>query len=101
MPSIVFEPRNGPSVTVDAAPGSRLADVCDEHEAPLPFSCRSAMCATCRFEVLEGGEALEPPEEDELRLLTEMGNDPARFRLACQALVRGGGRLRIRPVNEW
>lgn len=66
------------------APGTRLIDVTDAHaEAQVPFSCRSASCGTCRVEVVEGGEAMLPPEDDELEVLEAFGNQ-ARVRLCCQ-----------------
>jgi ferredoxin len=100
MPSISFESSGGVVVEVDAPDGGRLVDLCDELRAPIPFSCRSASCGTCRMDVLEGTELLEPPREDELEVLDLFGDDPARCRLACQAVVRrGGGRLRVRAAE--
>src|SRR5262249_17940488 len=55
----------GAKKTVDVPEGGALVDVCDEYLAPVPFSCRSASCATCHIEVLEGAELLEPPEAEE------------------------------------
>ncbi len=100
MPVIVFEPSGeGPAVETEAAEGGRLVDLCDAHAAPIPFSCRSASCGTCRVDVMEGGEWLEPPGDDELEVLGEFGDDPTRCRLACQACVRpGAGLLRVRAA---
>jgi ferredoxin len=99
MPLLVFESVEAPRVEVDAPDGARLIDVCDERNAPVPFSCRSASCGTCRIDVLEGGELLEPPRDEELDILDIFGDDPAKRRLACQARVRPGpGRVRVRPV---
>jgi ferredoxin len=79
-----------------------LVDLCDERTAPVAFSCRSASCGTCRIEVLEGAELLEPPRDEELDVLDLFGDDPARCRLACQARVRpGAGRLRVRPADDF
>ena len=59
MPTVTFESSDGAIKKTVAAPdGGSLADLCDDHEAPIPFSCRSASCATCHIEVLEGAEAL-------------------------------------------
>lgn len=98
MPVVVFESPEGlPTVEVDAPEGGRLVDLCDEGGAAVPFSCRSASCGTCRIEVLEGADLLDPPADDEVELLDLFGDDPARCRLACQArLRRGPGRLRVR-----
>lgn len=102
MPLVVFEPadRTALRVEADAPDGGRLVDLCDEHHAPVPFSCRSASCGTCRVDVLEGADLLEPPRDEELDVLDIFGDDPARRRLACQVRARpGAGRIRLRPVD--
>ena len=101
MPLVRFEStQNGTHLELHCAPGTRLVDVCDEHGAPVPFSCRSASCGTCRVDVLEGGDLLEPPEDEELQVLELFGDDPARRRLACQArLGEGAGRVRLRATE--
>ncbi len=99
MPFVVFDAVDGPSVEADAPEGGPLVDCCDAYCAPIPFSCRSASCGTCRVDVLEGTDCLEPPCEEELEVLDVFGDDPARCRLACQARVRPGpGRLRVRAA---
>jgi ferredoxin len=101
MPLVVFESREGRAVELDMSNGGRLVDICDEVQAPVPFSCRSASCGTCRVDVLEGAELLEPPRGDELEVLDLFGDDPWRCRLACQAHVRPGiGRLRVRAADS-
>ncbi len=90
-----------PSVEADAPAGTALVDLCDDRNAPVPFSCRSASCGTCRIDVVEGGELLEPPRDEELDVLDIFGDDPKRRRLACQARLRASdGRLHVRPVPE-
>jgi ferredoxin len=99
MPLVVFESSEAPTLEVEAPAGTRLIDLCDERNAPVPFSCRSASCGTCRIDVLEGGELLEPPKDEELDILDIFGDSPGRRRLACQArLGAGDGRLRVRPA---
>ena len=89
----------GAKKTVDVPEGGALVDVCDEYLAPVPFSCRSASCATCHIEVLEGAELLEPPEAEE-RVLLEILTGLPNARLACQAQVKPGpGLLRVRPIG--
>ena len=101
MPLIVFESPDAPAVDVSTPEGGRLVDVCDERSACIPFSCRSASCGTCRVDVLEGAELLDPPADEELDVLEIFGDDPARRRLACQVRFRGGeGRLRVRPCDD-
>src|SRR5690606_34619412 len=53
MPTVRFLSDEG-DLEVDVPEGGPLVDVCDEHDAPVPFSCRSASCGTCRLDVLEG-----------------------------------------------
>jgi ferredoxin len=103
MPEITFESSDGSQKkTVNAPDGGALADLCDDHAAPIPFSCRSASCATCHIEVLEGETALLPPEDEELDVLDAICSTPPRFRLACCAKLRPGpGRVIVRAQNEY
>src|SRR5688572_11533434 len=73
MPTVVFEASAlGPAVSAEAGAG-RLIDVCDDARAPVVFSCRDARCATCRVEVVEGEQHLEPPTRGELDRLERLG----------------------------
>jgi 2Fe-2S ferredoxin len=103
MPEITFESSDGSQKkTINAPNGGSMADLCDDSAAPIPFSCRSASCATCHIEVLEGAEALLPPEPEELDVLDAVSSKPPRFRLACCAKVRAGaGRIIVRAQNEY
>jgi ferredoxin len=88
----------GPAKTVEVSEAAELVDLCDEALAPIPFSCRSASCATCQIEVVDGAELLESPDDLERELL-EILNAPANHRLACQVKVRPGkGTVRVRPA---
>ena len=100
MPCIEFRGNEfGPTVRVDLPDGGTLVDVCDDAHAPVPFSCRSASCGTCRVEVLAGGEHLEPPARAELEVL-EIFESTETHRLACQAKVRPGpGLVTLRSVS--
>src|SRR5215831_17781522 len=101
MPRVVIESKLRATLEVDAPDGGALADLCDEHEAAVPFSCRSANCGTCRIDVLEGIDLLAPPADDELDVLDLFGDDPLKRRLTCQARMQpGDGVLRIRPADE-
>jgi len=103
MPEITFESHDGSQKkTVNAPDGGALADLCDDNAAPIPFSCRSASCATCHIEVLEGEDKLLPPEEDEKDVLDAVLSAPPRFRLACCAKLRpGAGKVTVRAQNEY
>jgi ferredoxin len=97
VPSVVFESLSEPPVEVVAPNGGRLIDVCDEEHAPVPFSCRSASCGTCRIVVVEGEALLDKPLAEELEVLLAFGDDLRTHRLACQArLAPGPGRVRVR-----
>lgn len=98
VPRIQFEASNaGRSKIVDRPDGGDLLDICDDVLAPIPFSCRSASCATCEVEVLEGIELFEPPNDDEADLLGILGKKD--HRIACQARIKGGaGLIRLRAV---
>jgi len=104
MPRVVFESPAGPPVEAEASAGARVLDVCDEAGAPVPFSCRSASCGTCRVEVLEGAELLEPPADEELDVLDIFGDDPAQRRLCCQLVLREGANesdaVRVRACED-
>jgi ferredoxin len=101
VPLVVFESPGEPPRDVSAPDGGRLIDLCDERTATIPFSCRSASCGTCRIEVLEGADLLDPPADEELDVLEIFGDDPTRRRLACQVhFHKGEGRLRVRPCDD-
>ncbi len=101
MAKIVFETKKGPVLTVLLPDGGSLADVCDEKNAPIPFSCRSASCGTCCIEVLEGEAQLLSPADEELDVLDALDRKAPGYRLSCQAIVKDGdGLLRIRSVDE-
>jgi len=102
MPRIVIEFEGGsePTLTGEIDAGAVLGDFCDEHEAAVPFSCKSASCGTCRVVILEGEDLLDAPEDEELEVLDAFGSPPHQ-RLACVARLRAGsGPLRLRPVRD-
>jgi 2Fe-2S ferredoxin len=100
MPTVHFEGNIfGEDSVAEVPGGGALVDVCDKTAAPVPFSCRSATCGTCRVEVLQGADLFETPEPEEAELLEILG-DPSHFRLACQAKLRSGnGIVRLR-IND-
>jgi 2Fe-2S ferredoxin len=96
MPTVIFERAGDRPLVIDAAEGGALVDACDDHAAPVPFSCKSANCGTCLVEVLEGESELFPPGEEERALLAYVA-PPASDRLACRAQMRPGTNvLRLR-----
>jgi ferredoxin len=98
---VITESSTGRVVEFDAPHGSALVDLCDAHAAPIPFSCRSASCGTCRIDVLEGAEQLLPPADDELELLDVFNMRPPLIRLTCQAVLGPGAtRVRIKAIQD-
>ena len=109
MPTVVFEGRKHNrlrqvivrEVIVEAPDGGALVDLIDANNAPIPFSCRSASCATCRIYVIEGAELFTEAEDEELAILDVFGASPKEQRLACQAKLRPvAGKVRVRAENE-
>ena len=87
MPTVHFEGNIfGEDSVAEVPDGGALVDVCDKTSAPVPFSCRSATCGTCRVEVLEGAELFHEPEPEETDLLgNPRGPLPLPSRLSGQA----------------
>jgi 2Fe-2S ferredoxin len=109
MPEVVFLSAGAKPeelLRVLAPDGGSLADLCDDHSAPVEFSCRSASCGTCRVRVLEGAELLLPAAEDEDELLVLFGQPSSTtprqpVRLACQVRMREGpGCIIIGPADD-
>lgn len=84
MTLLRFEPSG---FETDVPTGKRFVDVTDENpEADVPFSCRAASCGTCRVRVVEGAQALNAPDDDELDVLEIFGDDDG-VRLCCQLVL--------------
>lgn len=98
---VITESNTGRIVEIKAPEEAALIDLCDEHDAPIPFSCRTASCGTCRIHVLEGADQLVPPAEDELDLLDVFNHKPPHVRLTCQAKLKPGATLvRVKAFHE-
>lgn len=95
-----FEPSG---FEVDAKAGEAIMDITDANPAAeIPYSCRAAICGTCRVEVVEGGEALSVADEFELEVLEIFGDTSDKVRLCCQAkLVESTvGRVTLRVCED-
>ena len=57
-------------------------------EQGIPFACSEGYCGTCIVEVVEGGENLTPPTQQEIDFLGEEG--VKKERMACQCRLKGG-----------
>jgi len=66
MAKLVFE---HDEEEVNLEDGSRIAEVCEE--AGVPFACEEGVCGTCVIEVVEGGENLSEPTQEEEDFLGE------------------------------
>ncbi len=87
-PAVEFESSEwGSELRVESPTTENLMDLCDETGAPVPFSCRGASCSTCRIEVLEGLELLNPPNSFEQELIDSF-KTPSHIRFACQLVLR-------------
>jgi ferredoxin len=101
MPTVIFERPGSDPLVVPVPEGGALVDTCDDHAAPVPFSCKSASCGTCRIEIVEGESELLPAADDELDVLDLFGDEPSKVRLACQAKMKPGlATLRVRALDE-
>jgi len=77
-------------VSLTLARGARVLDGLLENGIAIGYDCGGTLaCASCRVVVLQGGEHLAPPSEDELDML-DRSCAPADARLACQATAAGG-----------
>lgn len=104
MPTVIFEPPSGQTgapLVVEVPDGGALVDTCDDATAPVPFSCKSASCGTCRVLVLEGAGELLPAADDEREVLDLFATPPPDYRLACQAKMKPGlAVLRLRALGD-
>jgi adenylate cyclase len=73
--------------------GESLLVACEASGIPMLSSCGGfAACNSCRVDVLEGADLLEPLRLEEAAFLDRPGQ-----RLGCQAtLVGAAGRIRVR-----
>ncbi len=68
-----------------------LLDCLLRHRRPIRTVCRgSLICGQCRVEVVEGLDALPPPNRFEAELLQRFAPGEPRTRLACQVVVPEG-----------
>jgi ferredoxin len=54
-------------------------------------------CGTCNIEVVEGMENLNPPSDDEQRVLSRIKRQGPNVRLACQCVPTGDVAIQIVP----
>ena len=70
--------------------GETLLDAARRADVPLASSCASrGVCGDCVVRVLDGAEALSPPDDVELRWRTRTGRGGPAERLACRCTATG------------
>lgn len=88
MPTVVV---NG--VALEAKLGERLVDVSRRNGAHVGFVCDGkGICQMCQCRVIEGADQLNPPSEAERAWLPESRLQDG-YRFACQAALRGNGKV--------
>jgi len=93
MPTIKFL---DDGTEAEVAAGTSLLDHCLSNANPLDFGCTVGSCGTCRVELVEGGDQVNPLGDEE-RETVEMATDHAGARLACQLVVSGD--IAVRSVD--
>ena len=93
MVKLIFERRNGERFEVTATPGRSVMETAVEAGVDIEAACGGSLaCATCHMWVLEGGDRLKVPEEDESDMLEIAENRVESSRLTCQ--------IRVDPAME-
>jgi len=94
-------------IDIEVGDGESVMHAAERHGYRWPTVCHGqAICTTCFFEVVEGGEHLAPPQDLERNALAQsplVQVATGEVRLACQARVAGAVTVRkrgVRPVAE-
>ena len=94
---VTFVLPNGSSYEAEAKEGDSLVLVSGRGAYPISTGCSDGTCATCRVEVIEGGDLLTSPDELETNTKRENGVDDS-LRLGCQSAVMGAG-VKVKIIN--
>jgi len=82
-------------VAMESKVGERLLNVARRNAAHIGFMCDNAgTCQGCRCQVLAGAEHLSPPSEEEQAWIPADRLAKGQ-RLACQAVIRSQGEIRV------
>lgn len=99
---VVIDAEEG-GVTLAVVPGTTILEAARaaglRRGAPVDWECEDGGCGVCVLAVVEGADRLDPPdpgtgEMKTIQITEQVAPDPARYRLACLARVRGAVRLR-------
>ena len=82
--------------THEVPDGTSFLEFCQENGAPHDFGCTVGSCGTCRLEILEGAENVNPITDEE-RETVEMSTDVEGARLGCQLVINGD--VSVRPAD--
>jgi ferredoxin len=82
MAKLIFEHNDE---EIDIEDGGEIAEPCED--GGVPFACTEGVCGTCVIEIIEGGDNLSEPTQEELDFL---GDDVSEERLACQCKLKSG-----------
>jgi len=82
--------------TFECPEGTQFLDVCTANKAPHDFGCTVGSCGTCRLEITDGADHVQPITDEEQETV-EMCTDVAGARLGCQLVI--GGDVTVRPVD--
>jgi len=85
-------------VEVYAREGEPILFALWDNRVSITSICGGNMsCGTCNIEIVEGMENVNPPSEDEQRLLSRIKRQGPNVRLACQCVPTGDVAIRIVP----
>ena len=85
------------NVEYEAEAGGSILDADLDNGVDHASDCGgNCACSTCKVIVVSGAELLSPQGEDEKDTLDAYGWSPDEYRLACQCVVEGEGRIVLR-----
>lgn len=87
MPKVTFITDD--NLEIEVSKGTSMQDAAEEALASLPFGCRSGSCGTCRLNVIEGMENLNPMTDREKDLFENLTEVDSQERLGCQIEING------------
>lgn len=86
MPKLTLIPEKQ---TIDIQEGTPLLEAVSNIPASIPYGCRRGSCGTCRVEIMEGAENLNPQTDAEKSFFLQCAHVADNERLACQVTVHG------------
>jgi 2Fe-2S ferredoxin len=94
--SFVFDDPNIAPVTVKAAEGETILEICEENDVHLSHNCGGVCaCTTCHVYIEEGMEHLPEMGDKEEDYVDRAINPRIESRLGCQCKVLGPVKVRI------